>query len=232
MACTLFLQRLFNSALCIFFAQTFMCAQNVVCYFDPDSSVCYLKPESSSNVVFSNTPDSNAILLALQFYPELANVKIEFVSKNTLSPLSARPSFISVFKRPEKRKYKIIISNRSIDKLEPILFSNLTFNSQIGVIGHELAHVCDFNRMKGKDFLLLALKHISKGRMDLFEFNTDKLCIEHGLGHQLLSWSEEVRIKLNIQKWGGANNPSGIKERYMNPDTIIKYYNTLTIYNN
>lgn len=230
MACTLFLRRLFSVCFFIFIAHSNICTQTIVCFFDPDSSFCYLKQQPYQNKVFINTSDSTAILLALRFYPELKNTKIQFVTKNTLTPLSARPSFLSIFKKARKRKYKIIISKRSIQKLDPIIFKNLTFNSQIGVIGHELAHIADFNKMKLKHFIKLAFKHFSKRSMDSFEFNTDKSCIEHGLGHQLLSWSEEVRVKLAIQKWGGANNPVGEHERYMNPSTIIKYYNSLSIY--
>jgi len=227
----LFLQRLSNIIIFIVFTNTAYRAQSAICYFHPDSTDCYLVNNISNKYFPIQTQYQSAIKIALLYYPELARVKITFRSKNTITPLSARPSLLSLFRKPSKRKYIITISQRSTPKLDPIIFKNLTFNSQIGVIGHELAHNADFNKMKLKHFIKLAFKHFNKRSMDSFEFNTDKSCIEHGLGHQLLSWSEEVRIKLNILKWGGANNPIGVHERYMDPATIISYYNSLLIYN-
>ena len=79
--------------------------------------------------------------------------------------------------------------------------------------------------------MALIFKHLSKKKMDTFEFNTDKRCIDHGLGFQLLSWSKEVREKLKLTRWGGAKNPEGKNERYMNPETIINVMKTLEQYN-
>ena len=64
---------------------------------------------------------------------------------------------------------------------------------------------------------------------DRFEFNTDLICINHGLGFQLYDWSKFVRKSLNISEWKGASNDESLKtkttprERYMNPQTIEEY---------
>ena len=57
-------------------------------------------------------------------------------------------------------------------------------------------------------------------------------CLEHGLGYQLLSWSKEVRLKLNLVQWKGIKqlNNTG-RERYMNPESIIKEMMQNKIYN-
>ena len=67
------------------------------------------------------------------------------------------------------------------------------------------------------------LGHLSSKYVDRFEFNTDKMCIDHGLGYQLLSWSNNVRENLKTSSWRGADDltPNNEKERYMNPSTII-----------
>ena len=62
---------------------------------------------------------------ALLFFPELKNVNIKFSVKKTLVPLAARPRIWAVFQKPEKRRYLITISSKSIGKLEPILLKNL-----------------------------------------------------------------------------------------------------------
>jgi hypothetical protein len=159
---------------------------------------------------------------ALMFYPELKNIKIKFKIKKAITPLSARPRVWATFQKPKNRKYLIVISSASISKLEPILLKNLSFNAQVGVLGHEISHIADFNQRKGLYFVKLLFMQFSKKAMDIFENNTDKRTIEHGLGYQLLAWSTEVRQNLKIKEWGGAaKNGIQERERYMSPKTIM-----------
>ncbi|WP_317899600.1 hypothetical protein [Aurantibacillus circumpalustris] len=175
---------------------------------------------------------SSAIKVALNYYPELKSSKIIFRVKKQSAPLAARPSVFSVFRRAAKRKYIVIICNRIDSKLSPILLKNLSTNSQIGVIGHELSHISDYNSRLGIYFIKLVCMHFSKKAIDKFEYATDKRCIAHGLGYQLLSWSEEVRLKLNLLQWRGAKQlTKGGRERYMNPETIVKTMKLFPIYN-
>ncbi len=163
---------------------------------------------------------------ALMFYPELKDIKIKFKVKKAIVPLSARPRVWATFQKPKNRKYLIVISSASIGKLEPILLKNLSFNAQVGVLGHEISHIADFNQRKGLYFVKLLFMQFSRKAMDVFENNTDRRTIEHGLGYQLLAWSTEVRHNLKIKDWGGAAK-SGIqeRERYMSPETIMELVN-------
>ncbi len=163
------------------------------------------------------------IRAALLFYPELNNTKIKFRVKKTVVPLQARPRIWAIFQRPKNRQYLVTISNKSSGRLEPILLKNLSFNAQIGVLGHELSHVADFQQRKGLYFVKLLAMHLSIRSMDTFENNTDRRCIAHGLGYQLLAWSVEVRKNLNIEQWGGTNSSGTLaRERYMSPESIKK----------
>jgi hypothetical protein len=163
---------------------------------------------------------------ALMFYPELKNIKIKFKIKKAITPLSARPRVWATFQKPKNRKYLIVISSASIGKLEPILLKNLSFNAQVGVLGHEISHIADFNQRKGLYFVKLLFMQLSKKAMDVFENNTDRRTIEHGLGYQLLAWSTEVRHNLKIQEWGGAaKNGIQERERYMSPKAIMELVN-------
>ncbi|TEB40289.1 hypothetical protein D0809_31370, partial [Flavobacterium circumlabens] len=92
-------------------------------------------------------------------------------------------------------------------KLKPILLENLSFNAQIGVLGHELSHVSDYSTKGfGKMMNLLRIELLSKDKVDAFESQTDLYCIEHGLGYQLLDWSKSVRENIKLDFWRGANN--------------------------
>jgi hypothetical protein len=173
------------------------------------------------------------ILIALSYYPELKNTKIEFRVKKTKTPLTSKPSMLSLFSSAKKRKYYVTISEQSNTYLEPILFKNLSFNAQIGVLGHELAHIaCYRHKSFGKMFNIIGIEIFSKRQVDKFEYNTDIVCINHGLGYQLLEWSKLVRQNLGRDNWRGANNicTNPKKERYINPESIIKMINDLPIY--
>jgi hypothetical protein len=164
------------------------------------------------------------IKTALLFYPELKNTKITFRIKKRRTPLTARPTIWAVFQKPQNRHYLITISSQSLDKYEPILLKNLSFNAQVGVLGHELSHISDYHQKKGLYFIKLVAMRLSKKAIDKFEYETDRRCIEHGLGYQLLAWSREVRKKLNIEQWRGVNNMGDNgRERYMNPSTILSF---------
>lgn len=163
---------------------------------------------------------------ALFYFPELKSTSVHFRIIKTYTPLSTKPTFFSVIKKPAKRKYIITISKQTIKGLTPILFQYLTDSAMIGVLGHELSHVSEFQKKGFFGFLHLAFKHYSKKFQDTFEFNTDKICINHGMGNYLLVWSKFVREALHIKNWRGADNineaDAGI-ERYMNPATIREY---------
>jgi hypothetical protein len=227
----LYLQKLFNLFLLTIVLQSNCIGQKVTKSFSKDSIQAYLVQDTLFLNKIFQLKNKEAILIALQYYPELIHTNIKFKVKKSKSPLAVRPKIWAIFQKPIKRKYIITISNSTTIMLKPILFENLTFNSQIGVIGHELAHISFYQSKQGFYLIKLAFMHLNKRYIDKIENNTDKSCIDHGLGHQILLWSKEVRQKLNIKQWGGANTPDAKKERYMNPESIINYISLLPIYN-
>lgn len=176
------------------------------------------------------------VLRALSFYPELKNVHIIFRFRKRRTPLSSRPQVLSTFKKRKNRKYVITISTKSNKKLAPILFFNLPYNAQIGVLGHELGHITEYDTMRTGQLLTLIFKLLNPKYTDEFEFNTDLIGINHGLGYQLYDWSEYVRSALDIPEWRGAYDDYSVKQRaltkqrYMNPQTIEKFMESNSIY--
>lgn len=171
------------------------------------------------------------IEIALSYYPELRDTKIIFKEKATLIPLQARPTVWSVFQRKKNRTYMITISTKTIKSLEPILLKNLSFNAQIGVLGHEISHIAEFYDKSGWFFIKLFIMHLSRSYMDKFEYNTDQRAIDHGLGYQLLAWSQEVHQK--FEKNNNKNHQSKgmmARERYMHPTTIQKKIEVSPLY--
>ncbi len=206
-------------------------AQKVVQQYTLDAMLAKMPDTINYNTVGIAKPYAGAILIALDAYPELQHLNVIFRLRKQRSPLSANVNFWNIFRAKQKRVYLINISTQSTPTLTAILFSKLSFNAQIGVLGHELGHIAQYSKMSGFDFIGFALKHLSKNKIDQHEYSTDLLAIQHGLGYQLLAWSKEVRANLNKKEWGGSNNLKPMHERYMNPSTITRIMDSMPIYN-
>lgn len=175
------------------------------------------------------------ILIALIYFPELADTKIEFRFKHTNTSFSTRPSILSVFKRSSQRKYIVTISDSSKAILVPLQLKNLDFNAQVGVLGHELTHAADFTNKNSFGLLRVAFGNLSNKFLDTFERYTDSLCIVHGLGYQLLAWSTFIRTTMHRENWtGSVNIDKGpmLHEKYMNPSTIKNQIENNPLYSN
>ena len=178
------------------------------------------------------------VLIALSHYPELRETKIIFRLRKRKTPLASRPQVWSVFKKKKNRTYIITISTSSSEALTPILFSKLPYNAQIGVLGHELGHTHYYSGKNTLQLIGLPFKLLKSKNTDAFEFDTDRISIEHGLGYQLYAWSIYVRKVLNISVWRGASEDLAVDEglaidqRYMNPETIVRYMDRYPIYEN
>lgn len=199
--------------------------QFITSEYDNDLYLTYNNKKKFPDVI------KKQVLIALSFYPELENRHIAFRFRKRTTPLSSRPRLFSLFKKKKNRRYVITISTKTISRLDPILFANLPYNAQIGVLGHEIGHVFEYNQKTNLQIMGLAFKLLNSNYVNGFEFNTDRIVIEHGLGHQLYDWSSYVLKALNIEEWKGASNTSSTDQRYMNPETIKKEIKNYSIYN-
>ncbi|MEM9361031.1 MAG: hypothetical protein AAGA43_00275 [Bacteroidota bacterium] len=176
------------------------------------------------------------VLTALSYYPQLRDTRIKFRFKKRKTPLTSRPRISHVFLPKKWRTHIITISTKTTESFDPILFSKLPYNAQIGVLGHEIAHVLDYKSQTSFQLIGLGFKIGKPAFVDQFEFETDKRTIANGLGYQLLDWSIFVRKALGITEWKGASktlgsgNIPGANERYMNPETIKKYITENPLY--
>ncbi|HVZ57303.1 MAG TPA: hypothetical protein VG870_11635 [Chitinophagaceae bacterium] len=174
---------------------------------------------------------SEPIRTALAHFPELQRVRILFRIRRAYTPLSTKPAFWSLFKRRNHRTYLVTISSQSIDTLSHLLYRNLNFTEQVGIMGHELSHVADFNSKNLLRSAASALGHLSQRYLDRLEYRTDSICICHGLGGYLEAYSRHVRTSMHVRYWRGVDHvfqPNDHWERYMNPDTIERHMQSAT----
>lgn len=166
------------------------------------------------------------ILAAYAHFPELKDVPVSFRLRKSACTLKTKPSFFSLFRSKEHRRYVIIISNKTAKAIEPISLNKLPEEARIGVLGHELSHVADFSTKSFAQSARCLIGHLSPTYLDRFEFHTDELCIRHGLGKELEAWSAYVRQTMHTANWRGskyAKKGESASERYMNPETIETY---------
>jgi len=164
-------------------------------------------------------------ILALSHFPELKNTSIVFRFHKSHATLKTRIQTSSLLNDKKKRFFVITISSRTVDKLEPVRFSNMNFDAQVGILGHEISHVLDFSEKNLWQCTITGMKHTSPAYVDSLEFHTDMITIQHGLGKELYAWSSFIRKTMHVQNWRGAdyvNDTHNTVERYMNPDTILR----------
>jgi hypothetical protein len=162
------------------------------------------------------------ILYTLSYFPELVHTKIEFqLKKSSGGIISTRPTIGSLLRKSSKRNYIVLIYD-STQGGRPPAFPNSNVNGQVGILGHELCHIVYFNNCTGFGLLGLGIAHISSSFMDRFEYNTDSMDIERGLGYQLIAWNKYLHSRFAAMR---ANEPppaqkSAMHNRYMSIEQI------------
>ena len=165
------------------------------------------------------------MLIAISHFPSLKEARIEFRLQDKGAPLASRPTvWTTFFRTKKKRKYIITINDRQDSWFSGIQLRNLPLNAQIGVLGHELAHSHEFVSTGFFGMMGIAFGNLSWKYLDKFEYNTDKMTIDHGLGYQLLEWSEitqQMLVKAGLAE--AVEEKANGRERYMKPRTIRNY---------
>jgi hypothetical protein len=157
-------------------------------------------------------------LEALRHYPELSGVKISVVKKKYHPvPYGATPDLANFF-RKKHRSYTITIREKAEGPLKKALFRNLPRDAKIGIAGHELAHVLQYERMGRIALLAMALGYLTSPlkRRDI-EREADLETIQHGLGHQLYAQTMYLR---GIP--GYLKKRPGLDVYYLKPHEILQ----------
>jgi hypothetical protein len=136
------------------------------------------------------------ILIALSYYPELADTKIKFKECKIKTTMNARPTFVSILFR-KKRNYRFVVRVNSTKNDSIIQTKAIPFNAKVGVFGHEFFHFVDYQR-KGSFHLTKRLfAYGNKAKKEAFEKEIDLGTIKRGLGWQLYDWSNYVLNESN-----------------------------------
>ncbi len=153
--------------------------------------------------------------IALSYYPELKESHIEFIRTNIKTTMACRPIASSLTRR-YNREYVISIDND--DEKKGVILDDVPFNAQIGVIGHELAHIIDYENKGTVSIAKLGIDYATGNYPPEFEKSVDKLTIQRGLGWQLFDWADFVLNKSKASK----EYKEFKRKSYLTPEEIKK----------
>lgn len=153
-------------------------------------------------------------LIALSFYPELANTNIQFEYKTIKTTMSARPKWNCLVNN--KRNYIIYINNDT-ERTGGVSVNELSLNAQVGILAHELAHIADYESRSDLSLMRVGIYYkIFKHYHRKMERATDEIAIRHGLGEQLYDFSDYVLNHSNAS----PQYKEFKKKFYLTPDEI------------
>lgn len=109
--------------------------------------------------------------------------------------------------------------------MENIILKSLSFNAQIGVIGHELAHTVFYLNKSREELASVAIDYIFPNTRSQFEKDTDRRTIRHGLGWQLYEYAAYVRQLPEME-----DDNEWIDQYYLSPKKILDYMSRIPGY--
>lgn len=163
------------------------------------------------------------ILTAVSYFPDMKDVFIRFQYSPEQTTMACRPEYKGLL--GGKRSYNIFINNKA--DFDGILLHDVPQEAQVGVIGHEIAHVVEYESRSTMGILQLATMYLTDDGKKAFEQATDLRTIERGLGWQLKEWAQ----------YSMYDSPRATEEYklfkraiYMSPQEIEEAIRSLGIY--
>ncbi len=157
---------------------------------------------------------ADILIVALSYYPELRDTHIKFEYSNEQTTMACRPSRLMC-----PRSYKVLINkNKNFDGIP---FDSIPYNAAIGIVGHELAHIVDYEGLTVLGLIDRLLLHFDRSDGNPhFEKNIDLITINRGLGWQLFDWAKYAMYDNTI---ASEEYKKFKRSTYLTPDAIRKY---------
>lgn len=157
-----------------------------------------------------------AYFVALRHYPELKQAKVKLKLKPISSTMQAQPRWDFIFQKRSARSYAVFVNSNA--SITGISYQDLSFNSLVGWIGHEMAHVLDYSKKNnGQLFAFISSYVFDKNELRRTERKADKVTIKHGLGMQLLEGVNFFHRSKKVKKAYREKK----KKYYLTPEEII-----------
>lgn len=158
--------------------------------YDVESNLGELVAEFGHNKC---VPDDlvTSFYAALKYYPALKDVDIKVRFANIKTTMQCRPKWDFLLHSKSNRSYVIYVDSK-IENHYGVLFEQLPFNAQVGVFGHELAHIIDYETKNNLDIVAFGINYLNHSKRKEIENKVDLIAIENGLGYQIENFSKYV----------------------------------------
>ncbi len=153
-------------------------------------------------------------LTALQYYPELDTVPICFTRRKLGTTMAARPKWNFLFRKKSNREYLILLNKKP--QFSDSIFYHLTFDAQVGMLGHEFAHIVYYTQLSNFGIIVFGFRYLFMKKE--IERATDLSTIQHNLGWQLYDTRKNVLNSKKIEKEYHNNKVS----HYLSPEEILE----------
>jgi hypothetical protein len=130
-----------------------------------------------------------AFYTAISHYPELQQTRIEFRIKPLRTTMATRPAKF-LFKSRSNRVYKVYVNNKP--NFDGVYLASLNYDQQVGIIGHELAHILDYSHKSVFRLIGNGIGYLFPAYRKKYEGKTDIRTIKHGLGWQLFDFVDYI----------------------------------------
>ena len=158
--------------------------------------------------------------VALSFFPELEDVRIEFKYKKNIedSFMQAQPDFSDVFRRKSKRSYNIFISDRFLIEDDKVSLKDVPSDVLVGWLAHELGHIMDYRDRSAMGMVFFGLNYISSDKFLVeAERMADVYAVNNGMSEYILATKEFI---LNHAGFTDEYKRK-IAKLYLSPDEIL-----------
>lgn len=158
---------------------------------------------------------------ALAFFPELKQVKIEFVFNENIrkSVMQAQPKFLTMFATRKRRSYIIKVSRHFSLNGQKIPIQDLPEKVLTGWIGHELGHIMDYRSQSNWSLIYFGLSYLfSKKFFMQAERTADTYAVNHGMGAYILATKDFILHQAGMPE----KYIRRINKLYLPPQEIIE----------
>lgn len=163
-----------------------------------------------------------AYYVALTHYPELKDAHVKLRMKSISATMQAQPKWDFIFRTKKNRNYQIFVNTS--ESFTGITYKDLSFNSLVGWIGHEMAHLTDYSEKDNGELIRFIASYVfDNNELKRTERKADKLTIQHGLGTQLLEGVNFFHRNRKVKNSYREKN----KKYYLSPEEIVSDINQL-----
>ncbi len=137
----------------------------------------------------------------LCFYSGLEYKKIRIKTRKSHHIADVKPAPVDVIASAEDRVYTIYISSHAPALLDTVIFEKLSVDSKIALISQQISLIKEYSNLGFFEVMGMRFKKYKIKRGKELHKDINLYTIEAGLGHQLITYTNEMTDKLQEENW-------------------------------